>query len=60
MQHPEARLEARHLVDAFDGSAGDMVEDRLEARLDQRLVDEALRLDQVRREIGRIYAEEGK
>ena len=37
-----------------------MVEEALEERLDEHDVAEALRLDQVRREIERIYAIEGK
>ena len=59
-RHPQARAEARKLVDDFDGSAERMVEDALEESLEEHDVEEALKLDQVRREIERIYAAEGK
>ena len=59
-RHPKARAEARHLVDRYDGSAERMVEQSIEAKIEHGEVDEALELDQVRREIEQIYRIEGK
>ena len=59
-RHPTAFSEARALVDAFDGSAEEMVEEELEKSLEAGDVIEALKLDQVRRGIERIYDREGK
>ena len=59
-RHPEAFREARALVDAYDGSAEGIVEEKLEQRLEAGDVDAALKLDQVRRGIERIYEVEGK
>lgn len=59
-RHPKARAEARHLVDRYDGSAEKLVEGSIDAKIETGEVDEALELDQVRREIERIYEIEGK
>ena len=59
-RHPQARAEARHLVNEHDGSAEGMVEEALDERLDKHDIEEALHLDRVRREIERIYQIEGK
>lgn len=60
MMIPEARWEALGLVEAYDGSAHEVVEERLAARLADDDVDDALRLDQVRREIEQVYEETGE
>ena len=59
-RHPEAAREARALVSDHDGHAKALVEHKLAARLDHGEIDEALRLDQVRREIQHVYDVEGK
>lgn len=55
MKHPDARREAVALVEAHDGSAKKLVEGKLDQRLASGNIDDALRLDQVRREIERVY-----
>ncbi|MDO6414294.1 hypothetical protein Q4F19_07855 [Sphingomonas sp. BIUV-7] len=55
VRHPEAAREARALVSDHDGHAKAMVEHKLADRLNQGETDEALRLDQVRREIQGVY-----
>ena len=59
-RHPQASLEARALVAELDGSADKAVEAELTAKLSDGDIDEALELDQVRREIEKIYEAEGK
>ena len=59
-RHPDASREARALVSDHDGHAKILIERKLAARLDQGEIDEALRLDQVRREIQRVYDREGE
>lgn len=60
MRHPDARREALTLVEAHDGSAKRMVEGKLDQRLAHGDIDDALRLDQVRREIERVYEVTGE
>lgn len=55
MRHPQAHNEALSLVEAHDGRAKKMVENKLDDRLAQGKVEDALHLDQVRREIERVY-----
>lgn len=55
MRHPQAHNEALSLVEAHDGRAKKMVENKLDDRLARGKVEDALHLDQVRREIDRVY-----
>lgn len=57
--YPDAQSEARQLVDKHDGRAEHMVEMEIDDRLKRDDVEAALKLDQVRREIERIYEHEG-
>ena len=59
-RHPQARAQARHLVDRYDGSAEKLIEASIDEKIEGGQVDEALELDQVRREIEQIYEVEGK
>jgi hypothetical protein len=58
--HKDAAGEARALVSEHDGHAKTLVERKLAVGLDQGEIDEVLRLDQVRREIQRVYDREGE
>lgn len=55
MRHPDARREAVTLVEVHDGRAKKLVEGKLDQRLARGDIGDALRLDQVRREIDRVY-----
>lgn len=59
MTTSEARWEALGLVEAYDGSAHEVVEERLADSLAEDDVDDALRLDRVRRAVERVYEETG-
>lgn len=59
MANKAARWEALALVETYDGPAHEVVEERLAECLADDDIDDALRLDQVRRELQQVYEEAG-